>query len=682
MNQHKLKLRIAFVKFAGLAAGGTERWLQTMAANLPKDRFEVDYYYCDAASYVGSDYRHADTDPARMIYMRNHGVNLIKFSVGAKDVTIPTHDWVNTNFWEVFNPAQYDLVQTAKAGPPEYPYFKIPLPVVEYVTLSAGVDQSPNIACSIHLSQWQRAQWFRAGGNLARSAVIAIPAEPPCTHENLRAALGIPSDALVAGFHQRADENIFSPIPLRAFQKIACPERHFIIMGGGKAYRQQAEKLRLLNVHFVPHSGEADQISRFLNTLDIFAHGRQDGETFGTIFAEAMMHGKPCLSHRSAIANAQPETMGPAGLFAEDEADYTQKLQILFADAPLRMALGSKGLRHANDYYSVDACVNRLADIYMSLGKDVKSALAVEQAPVPYGQTEMGFLYAGYVDRQADIANCVMTGGCPEEFCIDILRYFLPHTRVMLDVGANTGLYCWVAAHEGRDDLKIQVYEPQADLCQIMERTVTLNNWENRVTINALALGAGEGVGELHVCGSGSTLDNSFNDNADLPKQTVHIDTLDNQVLKLGKVKVDFIKINVEGFEQAVLEGARSLLIRDQPVLFIEIADKVRNRVFRNKNYHKTLKELHRLGYVILRADEDKLTLRQIKPETDDGHDHIAMYLCVPENIWPTHRLNLRAHINAYKRKKTLSSIRRMLSRLDRLMARSNPKRIWRKIFA
>ncbi len=83
-------LRIAFIKFGGLAAGGTERWLQMMAAGLPTDRFTVDYFYCDAAPYIGSDFRHPDTDPARVAFMDEAGVNLIKFKVGAKDVTTST----------------------------------------------------------------------------------------------------------------------------------------------------------------------------------------------------------------------------------------------------------------------------------------------------------------------------------------------------------------------------------------------------------------------------------------------------------------------------------------------------------------------------------------------------------------------------------------------------------------
>ena len=38
-------IKIAFIKFGGMAIGGTEKVLQTIAAELPKDKFEVDYFY-------------------------------------------------------------------------------------------------------------------------------------------------------------------------------------------------------------------------------------------------------------------------------------------------------------------------------------------------------------------------------------------------------------------------------------------------------------------------------------------------------------------------------------------------------------------------------------------------------------------------------------------------------------
>ena len=45
-------IKIAFIKFGGMANGGTEKYLQTIAAHLPKDEFDVDFFYCDAAPYI------------------------------------------------------------------------------------------------------------------------------------------------------------------------------------------------------------------------------------------------------------------------------------------------------------------------------------------------------------------------------------------------------------------------------------------------------------------------------------------------------------------------------------------------------------------------------------------------------------------------------------------------------
>jgi hypothetical protein len=451
-------IRIAFVKFGGLSAGGTERWLQMMAANLSVERFAVDYLYCDAAPYIGGDFKHPDTDPDRLAYMEAAGVNLVKFHVGAKDITTPTHEWVDTDFWDVFDRSAYDFVQTAKAGPAEYPYYKMDLPVVEYVTLTAGVDKSRNLALSIHLSQWQRREWAANGGDLAKSDVIPIPAEPPASSEDLREELGIPAGALVAGFHQRAQDEIFSPIPLDAFARVARHgERWFAIMGGSSKYRDQAASLGLDNVVFVDHSGGAERISRFLNTLDVFAHGRADGETFGTVFAEAMMHGKPCISHRSAIANAQPETIGPAGLFALGVDDYEAKLDALLSDSALRGRLAAKARPHAERYYSLESIVAQLEQVYARVAG--RSAGPAHERPIPYRQSDLGFLVAGDLE---------------DERAADVLPFLLKPGMVYEEVESAGSTLALMAAHLGS---RVHLDGDS----EAMRASVQLNNWEDRV---------------------------------------------------------------------------------------------------------------------------------------------------------------------------------------------------------
>ncbi|MEI6835560.1 MAG: glycosyltransferase family 4 protein [Candidatus Falkowbacteria bacterium] len=364
------KIRIAFIKFGGLSAGGTERWLQMMAANLPKDRFEVDYYYCDAAPYLGSDSRHADTNPERLKYMLDNQVNLIKFKVGFKDVTVSTHDWIKTDFWEKFDESKYDIVQAAKAGPAEYPFNKMKkVRIVDSVHL-LGVDHNPNIFWTCFLSEWSRLKWSQMGGSLSKSSVIYASVEKPVTDDDLRAELKISADSTVAGFHQRPDNNIASEIPLKAFAQIQQPNWHFVIMGGGEFYRKQAKNLGLQNVHFLEASADYNRVSSFLNTLDIFAHGRKDGETFGTVFAEAMIHGLPCLSHWTGIADAQEETMNKGGLFAANLEDYKDKLKEFFENRELREGLGNFGKKYAEEFYTIDNSVKKLCSVYEKVMED------------------------------------------------------------------------------------------------------------------------------------------------------------------------------------------------------------------------------------------------------------------------------------------------------------------------
>jgi glycosyltransferase involved in cell wall biosynthesis len=364
------KIRVAFIKFGGLAVGGSELWLQKIAANLPKDSYKVDYYYCDAVPLIGIDFKPGKTDSYRLKYMHDRNVNLIKFNVKEVDCRFHYHPWIDTDFWNVFNPNKYDLVQTVKAGPREYPFYLINLPVVEIVALANRPDKSANIAWSFHSSSWQRNAWLKKGGNVERSSVLPAPLDKPHTTENYRSELGIPNDAVVAGFHQRADDNIWSYIPLKAFSACQNPNWHFIMKGGSALYKKQAQELGLKNIHFLPSDGDSMTVSKFLNTLDIFAHGRRDGETFGAVIAEAIIHSKPCLSHASVTGlNAQKETMGTAGLFAIDEKDYTEKLYALFNDKNLRDRLTLEAQKNSGTY-SIENTIKSVVEVYAEVLKD------------------------------------------------------------------------------------------------------------------------------------------------------------------------------------------------------------------------------------------------------------------------------------------------------------------------
>jgi glycosyltransferase involved in cell wall biosynthesis len=359
------KIKVAFIKFGGLCAGGTERFLHAIAANLPKEEFVVDYYYCDAAPYLGSDWKHPDTDPFRKKYLEDKNVNLIKFHVQFKDVRTPMHDWVGTNLWELFNEDNYDVIMTGRAGHPEYPFYLIKnKPIINILTLIAGVDNQSNVFKTIQISEWAGERWIQQGGDASRLEIIPIFQEfPKAPFENLREKLNI-SNKFIYGFHQRNTEDLFSEVPLQAYKKIQSDDTAFILLGGSSRYREQAKGLGLINFISLEHTGDEREIHSFLETIDVFTHGRNDGETFGAVFTEAMYHKKPCISHKSA-ANGHIEVIGSGGNVFErhDIESYSNEMLKLKNDIEYYKEKSISGYNHYVKNYSLESQNDRIIKI-------------------------------------------------------------------------------------------------------------------------------------------------------------------------------------------------------------------------------------------------------------------------------------------------------------------------------
>ena len=618
--------RIAFVKFGGLSTGGTERWLQYMASGLVERGFEIDFFYCDAAPYRGSNYVHPDTDQSRLKYLLDSGVKLFKFSVGEKDVTKSDHEWLDTDFWDVFDESRYDFVQTAKAGPPEYPFNKMKIPVFELVALDAGFDDSTNIVWSSLVSQTQRARWLQSGGSLTRSNVIPVPVFPPTTTADLRHALEIPISDVVAGFHQAPRDEIYSDLPLRAFSSVYLPNRHFIILSGSQKYRQQAREMGLKNVHFVDFDSEPDCLSMFLNTLDVFAHGRKDGETFGTVFAEAMIHGKPCLSHISAKgSNGHIETIGPAGYVCKNLDSYSRKLEDLYSSQKLRDKLGKDAFEHSSLYYSYESAVNELINVYESV-RDGKVSL--KNSPrVPYALSPLGFLQAGPLNDQSSISHHTLVGGIPEEFDLRISDFFALRVTTYIDIGANIGLYS-PRAKAINESLDVHAFEPQANAAKTLMITRRLNKWNSGFKVHQIALSDNVGLATLHLAGTGSTLESKFlGTEAATPQVKVETRLLDEFRTEID-FKNAFIKVDVEGFELKVLKGASEIILKDRPTWFIEIAQTLNSRGFTNADFEDIFSKMRMFGYRCFVSDGVKSIKKYRGGIVADG---VNMYLFVPE---------------------------------------------------
>ncbi|MEW6056611.1 MAG: glycosyltransferase family 4 protein [Bdellovibrionota bacterium] len=217
-------------------------------------------------------------------------------------------------------------------------------------------------------SHWlaeHRAQWAKGD---SRAGVFYSPIEEPITQENLRAELGIPKDAFVVGRVGRADPGIHDPISLKAYKQIETEKTFFLALSPPDNMVLDAKKLGIRN--FIPLS-PLDQIglSKFYNTIDVLVHARRDGETFGCNIAEAMMHGKPVVSHLTPFMNAQQEVIGDAGFVCAegDWQEYGRRLLSLKDDMNLRTQLSHRAKQRALELFEVRKLTKRLESIYDEL---------------------------------------------------------------------------------------------------------------------------------------------------------------------------------------------------------------------------------------------------------------------------------------------------------------------------
>jgi FkbM family methyltransferase len=159
------------------------------------------------------------------------------------------------------------------------------------------------------------------------------------------------------------------------------------------------------------------------------------------------------------------------------------------------------------------------------------------------------------------------------------LRGFLRPGMVCMDIGANAGLFTlFMAKHVGHEG-KVYAYEPTPDTFQLLQKNIALNAFRNIVAENA-AITEESGTVELHVGPPDLCVYNSIGPvvhpdarGGQFSRVSVPATTIDEYCANHDVVRVDCVKIDVEGAEFQVLRGMRRVLEENlQIVLLIEFS--------------------------------------------------------------------------------------------------------------
>ncbi len=153
------------------------------------------------------------------------------------------------------------------------------------------------------------------------------------------------------------------------------------------------------------------------------------------------------------------------------------------------------------------------------------------------------------------------------------LRLISPGS-IVLDIGANSGLFSLLAARRG-PAVAVHAVEPVARVFSLLTSNVALNGASN-VTCHHLACSDRSGPAIMHVPSAEpvpvmASLFAGWCDAAESIEEQVDCVTVDDMVGTLGVGRVDVIKIDAEGSEDAVLRGGWRTLDEHRPFVLAEV---------------------------------------------------------------------------------------------------------------
>mgnify|MGYP001772697755 CR=1 FL=1 len=161
---------------------------------------------------------------------------------------------------------------------------------------------------------------------------------------------------------------------------------------------------------------------------------------------------------------------------------------------------------------------------------------------------------------------------------------------IVIDVGANIGYYCLLEAQFCK---RVYAIEPSLRNLKYLLVNIAVNSLQDRIEVRRLAVGDHDGIAYI-LRGEAPNLDSiSTRDTGEVVKMM----TLDSFIAKERLERVDFVRMDIEGYECRMIKGAKRVLERFHPKLFIEIHPSMMPRY--GDSIENLLNELSALGYQV-----------------------------------------------------------------------------------
>lgn len=214
----------------------------------------------------------------------------------------------------------------------------------------------------------------------------------------------------------------------------------------------------------------------------------------------------------------------------------------------------------------------------------------------------------GFID-QAIYAN-----GVYEEDVLDFIKDNLAKGDVFVDIGANIGDHTLFASRVVGVDGQVVAFEPISKLIKQIRESLDANQISN-VTLHSYALGDRNSTEKIYI------RDNNIGGSSITPfiekGEGEIIETKIGDELMQDLIRIDMMKIDVEGYEPEVFVGLKDTILNKRPIIIFEYSPifwgknrKEKAEIIKNvlvKSGYKTvnLDTLEEINWEELARDED-----------------------------------------------------------------------------
>jgi len=349
-----------------LGLGGTEKTCQLFFEHADVSEFEVAIVYDVNGTHPRkAEFEHA----AKMCRGKLFEVDTQKHTDG-------------TGLQSVIDDFKPDILHVYRSGYREFPVpgYHIDVPHFVETNVFGFYDSNVRIDSSLFMSKWLMKNTIKQMGvQPDRFDFVNNPVEMPCTNAELGVSQHWKAEgAIVVGRCGRPDNGIYNSVSVDAVRLLRMQgyDIRFLVVAPPSNMIDDLARYDI-PFHVIEPTTSQLILSTFYNSVDVYTHARADGETFGVNIAEAMIHGKPVITHIATpsvpdmgVFQSQTELVdtGKTGFVVNNTpSEYAEALKTLIDDESMRRTMGEFGRRKAEAEYEVSVCMYKLENIYRAI---------------------------------------------------------------------------------------------------------------------------------------------------------------------------------------------------------------------------------------------------------------------------------------------------------------------------